>query len=99
MRIDPKLIKRLEARADANEILAEALGVCPTCGQALPNGKAPTTRGPRTGEKREQIVEWRRQHPKGTQSACSRELGVSQAYVGRIWHDGEANTPHDEAEK
>lgn len=94
MRLDPRLLKQLEAREDANEVLAEMLGVCPTCGQSMP-GTTPRTRD---GSKREAIKRWRTENPQGSQSQCSRDLGVSQAYVGRIWHEkDEANSPQDEA--
>lgn len=104
MRLDPKLLKRLEAREDANEVLAEMLGVCPTCGQNMPDSRGEPRQNhgaPRRGEVREQIAEWRRQHPGNTnQSACARDVGCSIAYVGRIWHSiPDGNPPRGEADE
>lgn len=97
MKLDPKLLKRLEERDDANAVLAAALGVCPACGQPMPNENGATKpRKLRTGEVRDQIHAWRVQNPDGTQSACARALGCSAVYVNRVWHDAE--TPRVEAE-
>lgn len=88
MKIDPKLLRRLEERDDANEVLAEALGCCPTCGQQLPGEERPK-------DKRAAILAWRSENPGKTQSACSKALGVSQAYVGRVWHDADSRSALD----
>ena len=93
MKFDPKLLARLEevARAtgrDANAMLAAALGVCPTCKQTLPGGAgAPTVH--RQTAKRAAILAWRSENPHGSQNACSKALGVSQGYVGRVWHEAD----------
>lgn len=99
MRLDPRLLERLEQREDANDLLAAALGLCPTCRQPMPPPEPATVaRGPRGGEKREAIFAWRRANPKGTQSECSRALQVSMAYVNRLWHRLDAEETSDEDE-
>jgi hypothetical protein len=97
MKVDSKLLKRLEALDNPNQILAEALGLCPTCGQELPSEE----RRQRTGDKRAAILAWRVEHPGESQSACARALGVSQTYVSKLWleqdDDADTNSPQGDA--
>lgn len=86
MRLNPKLLRELEKRGDANAVLAEALGVCPACGQPRPKGKV-TPSIPRKGEKKDQIRGWHQLNPSGSQSECARAIGCSVAYVGRVWQE------------
>jgi hypothetical protein len=95
MKLDPKLLALLDAAArgsgrNVNELLAEKLGVCPTCGQAIREPRAsPRQRKP--SPKAAAILEWRKNNPGGAQNACARDLHVSQAYVGRVWHEADEN--------
>lgn len=91
-KLDPKLLKRLEERDDANEVLAEMLGVCPTCGQIRPTGATPKPpkqrieRPPRGGM-RTAIIEYLTKVDTafGNQSRCARKLDSSVPYVNKIW--------------
>lgn len=92
MKLDPKLLARLEATAretgrDVNTLLAEALGVCPTCGQPL--NREPPAKQRRGLSRRDAILAWRVENPDATQAACARALSVSQAYVGRVWNEAD----------
>lgn len=92
MKLDPKLLKRLEERPDANSVLAEALGVCPTCGQAM-NGlqQQPRQHGPPIPKRqllKDQIIEYLTQDTSyGNQTRCARALGIQLTYVNKVWRD------------
>ncbi len=90
MKLKVELLKRLAEREDANELVARALGVCPTCGQEMPT-VPDKRRRTRASSKRAQIVEWHAQNPKGSQNACAKALGLSQTYVGKVFHEEDAN--------
>jgi len=95
MTIDPKLLRELERRGDANKVLAEALGVCPTCGQRVNRGQKvpppragslPATRRPR-GSVRAAIVDYLTSvdTEPGNQSRCAAHLRIAVQYVNKVW--------------
>lgn len=103
MKLDPKLLRRLAERGDANEVLAEALGVCPTCGQPTKGPRLPTAGEPRRSAKERRtrgtlkaaIIEYLTHTDTryGNQSRCARALGVQHTYVNKVWGDHQRTTP------
>lgn len=107
MKLDPRLIARLEAQAkeagqDPNAMLAIALGVCPTCGQtmpskakAVPNGRAPTRPKAPQGDTARRIIEYLdRDSERGNQSRCAASLGIKASYVNRVWRAHQQRLEH-----
>lgn len=96
MKPDPRLLAHIEERArregrDVNAVLAEALGVCPTCGQTMPDGaKSEVKRGRPVGAaaagptKRQEVERYMNEHPKATQAEIARAVGCSKPYVSQI---------------
>lgn len=109
MKIDPKLLRELEKRGDANAVLADALGVCPTCGQAMPTrAKAANPRpNPRPSRMRDAVIEYltKTDTEFGNQSRCARALDTTNTYVNKIWSQyrreqaARGGAPHDEADE
>lgn len=98
MRLDPKLLVRLEAAArelgrDPNEYLAEKLGVCPTCGQMMPRQRKKPERvvelNTALPTRKDAIIEFMKTHgqERGSQTACAKALGVHTQYVWRVWDE------------
>lgn len=88
-KLDPKLLARLAERDDANEVLAEALGVCPTCGQAWPPQSNGALKAPRRGSRKDAVIEYltKTDTAYGNQSRCARTLKITLPYVNKIWVD------------
>lgn len=98
MKLDPKLLARLEAAArelgrDPNEYLAEKLGVCPTCGQTMPRQRKKPERAGETNRaattRKDAIIEFMRTrgNERGSQTACAKALGLHTQYVWRVWDE------------